>query len=147
MAQPSLTLHCFAGDLHANAIVALSNHLELNLEIRLLKPINLNEKLYKSSLTKTFPMLQIDDQTGTVFVERVHAIFRTLSRLDKKQRLAHLKSPYQDSVNDMLIDDLNYNVLPSVLTSFAVAAGIIEMEKKDYEKVKKDIEDHLLNFS
>ena len=144
--SPPLTLHCFAGDAQSLPIILLSDYLSIKLNIRYLKPINLNEKLYKSSLTKTFPMLQIDMKEGTLFIEKSNAILRHLARLSPSNTINQSLDPFKVSLVDQLLDTLNQEIFPVALTLFASNAGILDMEKTENGEIRKQLFGNLSAF-
>ncbi len=141
--ETKITLHCFAGDTQSLAIVLLGQYLKANLNIRYLKPINIMEKVYKSTLTKTFPVLQIEEGDKSTFVERSMAILRHVARTFDSGELYNKKSIHAASQADSLLDFLYQEVLPAALTINAHVLGIIELEGKQLSEIKKDLSDGL----
>ena len=147
MSRPNLTLHCFAGDPQSLAVIYFADYLNVNLSIRYLKPINLNEKIYKSSLTKSFPMLQVDLPSEPVFIERSNNILKYLSSLEHGKCYSHSNDIYKQSIVDQILDTLSTEILPSVFSSFGGNLGIVELEKEEHSRIKKDIFSNLHSFS
>ena len=145
-ASPPLTLHCFAGDAQSLPIILLADYLSLKLNVRYLKPINLNEKLYKSSLTKTFPMLQIDLKEGVLFIEKSNAILRHLARLSPSDSINHSLDPFKVSLIDQLLDTLNQEIFPVAQALFASNTAILELDKTESAELKKQLFSNLNAF-
>ena len=138
-----LTLHCFAGDPQSLAILLLGEYLQTKLAMRYLKPINLTEKLYKGSLTKTFPMLQIDQSDKPLFLERSMSILRYLARSAKSNSLYNESKNYEACIIDQALDSIYQEILPSALTLNAHNLGILELDKAQLAEVGKDLAQNL----
>ena len=136
-----LTLHCFAGDAQSLAIILLADYLGVKLSVRYLKPINLTEKLYKQSLTKTFPMLQVEQSKGgSLFLERSNTILRYLVRSFNGQQLYDENAPNQQAaLNDQILDTIYQEVLPPFFTIQAQITGIVELEDRDIAEIEKEL--------
>ena len=134
-----LTLHCFAGDPQSLAILLLAQFTEARLATRYLKPINLTEKLYKSSLTKTFPMLQLEQGDKSIFVERSMAILRHVARLNDNGRLYNEANAFEASLVDQTLDSVYQEVLPAVMTLNAHSLGFLELEEEQLAEVTADL--------
>ena len=124
------TLHCFAGDMPSLGIILLAKELKLDVIIRYLKPINVAEKLYKPSLTKSFPMLQTTNQ-DTYFIERTPAILRHLSREASENKLYDEKNIKSCLSQDILFDFIYQEILPSLFVLNAEMIGVIEIDNED----------------
>ena len=138
--ESKFTLHCFAGDSQSLAILLLSQYLKAPLNVRYLKPINIMEKIYKSTLTKTFPMLQIEEGEKSTFVERSMTILRHIARRFDSGKLYNEKSAYSASVIDALLDSVYQEILPAAFTLHTAALGIIELDKSELAEIRKDLQ-------
>ena len=138
--ESKFTLHCFAGDSQSLAILLLSQYLKAPLNIRYLKPINIMEKIYKSTLSKTFPMLQIEEGDKSAFIERSMTILRHIARKFDSGKLYNEKSAYSASVIDELLDSIYQEVLPAAFTLHTAALGILELEKNQLADIRKELQ-------
>lgn len=139
MESNKLTLHCFAGDTQSLAIILLADFLGLRLAVRHLKPINLTEKLYKKTISKTFPMLQVEQPAGAVFLERSNAILRFLARSASARELHDDTTPFAAAQADQILDLLCEELLPPAFTLQAARAGIIELEAAERATIEAEL--------
>ncbi len=138
--ESKFTLHCFAGDSQSLSVLLLAQYLQAPLNVRYLKPINIMEKIYKGTLTKTFPMLQIEEGDKSTFVERSMTILRHIARKFDSGKLYNEKSAYAASVVDELLDSVYQEVLPAAFTLHTAALGIIELEKTQLAEIRKELQ-------
>lgn len=134
-----LTLHCFAGDTQGLSVLLLADFLGAKLAVRFLKPINLTEKLYKQTLTKTFPQLQVEGPAGSVFLERSPAILRLLGRAARGP-YAGSSDPFKAALDDQLLDSLHQDVLPPLFVLQAAHQGIVELGEAELLEPAKDLQ-------
>lgn len=143
-----LTLHCFAGDTQSLAVILLADFLGLRLAVRYLKPINLTEKLYKQTLTKTFPLLQFERPgVPALFLERSPAILRFLARLTKtSDDILSPADPFRAAVSDQLLDSLHQDILPSAFLLQAIQGGIVESDPAIEKQALADLKSALTSL-
>lgn len=134
----NLSLHCFKGQSQALTIILLADYLELNLNIRLLKPINVKEKQYKSTFSKQFPLLEISQGE---FIEKTGAILRYLSRITNSS--LYNENDIACSIVDQNLDLFYYEIAPVLYTFLAVSRHFIELDKKEISILKKDVSNSL----
>lgn len=134
----NLSLHCFKGQSQALTIILLADYLEINLTLRLIKPINIKEKQYKATFSKQFPLLEIS-QGG--FIEKTGAILRYLSRTKN----SNLYNESDDTCNliDQNLDFFYFEIAPVLYTFLAVSRHFIELDKKELSNLKKDVSNSL----
>ena len=127
--ETSPTLHCFPGDAPSLSIILLADYLGVSLQTRFLKPVNAAEKMYKSSISKKFPMLEVKEGDSNYLIERSIPIINHLIRSSKNQQFGELTG-FSNALGDQNIDYINQTLLPPLLTLKAFKMSIIESDKK-----------------
>ena len=134
-------LHCFEKDAGSQAVLHLAEYLSSPLETRLLKPNNVNEGIYKKSLTKTFPMLAIGEES---FIERTPAILRFIDRSKGASLSSGLgdKAPLADS----LLDSIYFEFGQSFFALSAESKKLIQLEQPEIDLLTEKAIEGLKHF-
>lgn len=105
------------------------------MNVRLLKPINLKEKMFKKG-SHTFPQLQIDDKTN---IERTGAILRFLANSNPEKKLYCQNQEVIDELLDLLWE-LNHSLAVLTLNTYGL---IGEVDKNVKKRAIQDAQEQL----
>ena len=138
MTDIKFSLHCFAGDFTALSIMALSTEIGFPMTIRYLKPNNISEKIYKKSLTKTFPQLHVESKGELIILERTPTILKYIVSESKREDL-YPKSIFDRSIIDSHMDILYQEMCPPLFIFKTYKEGHIELEEDDLQRIRTSI--------
>jgi len=139
-----ITLHCFPGDVSSLAILLLADHLGIELKTRYLKPANVVEKFYKTSLTKKFPMLEVKTADGYYLIERSTCITRFLT--DEVKGPLSDRSAFSYALANQNVEVIGQYVLPALVTLRAMRMGIIEDDSALEGQLIGELQQQLVNL-
>ena len=137
--SPTPTLHCYPGDGGSLGALLLADYLGAELSTRFLKPINITERIYKKSATKTFPML---DLGADKMIERTPAILRYLARVHPSPALYEGLGDHAVLVDEHL-DSFYYIFAPSFALQAAHFNKLVQLSGDQAKAVFKKVQEGL----